>query len=133
MCRGSSLFQVVSCHDPVVSEAWGRVAETVKRRRTDLGLSQRLASERAGISPTTWGSLEKHCNPVDDLTRAGMCRALGWSSDSIDRILTGLEPRTYGAAEPLPTLAVLADIVHDLRSAVDGLVARLDRLDPPPD
>lgn len=72
---------------------WGVVAETVKRRRVELGLSQRAAAIRAGTSPTTWGSLEKHANPIDDLTRPKVARALGWAADSIDRMLAGKVPK----------------------------------------
>lgn len=46
----------------------------------------------ADISPTTWGSLETHHQRVDPMTRSSICRALGWTTDSIDRLLSGQDP-----------------------------------------
>lgn len=90
----------MTCNDPVVAGPWDAIAETVKRRRSELGMTQRHAALLAGLSPTTWGSLEKHHQPVSPLTAAAMCRALRWTSDSIARMLEGGDPEDNGDGPP---------------------------------
>lgn len=109
-----------------MSDGWELVAETVKRRRTALGLSQRRAADRAGLSPTTWGSLEKHHQRIDDLSRPRFCRALGWTADSIDRILQGEEPEIddQAALEPIS----MEDQIIELRAQLGELRAMVIEL-----
>lgn len=102
----------------------------MKRRRVDLGLSQRKAAIYADVSPTTWGSLETHHNPIDDLTRPKFCRALSWTADSIDRVLSGLDPVEDDTREE-PTLESLTEAVWTLRSAVTDLMERMEALERP--
>lgn len=72
---------------------WEDVASVVKRRRLALRLSQRGAAAAAGVSPTTWQSLEKYHQPVNDHTKLGVATALRWHPEAIDRYLAGdLEP-----------------------------------------
>ncbi len=77
-------------------EGWTRVAEHVRRRRIqELGLSADQVAERSGknISVTVLSILEnarQEAYQVRVLT--GLCRALGWRPDSIERILAGKEP-----------------------------------------
>lgn len=81
---------------------------------------------RGGMSPTTWGSLETHHQRIDDLSRPRFCRALGWTADSIDRILNGDDPEVDGdAAPPLSIeeqVSELQDRVAALTEAVAGLL-----------
>lgn len=114
-----------------MSAEWTRVAETVKRRRTDLGLSQRAAAFRATTSPTTWSSLETHGRPIDPLTKPKVARALGWTTDSIDRILRGEDPEVDGMIRPAPTLddvderiSSLEDRFSAMEEAVENLIRR---------
>lgn len=104
---------------------WERVAETVKRRRTALGLSQRTAATLAGFSPTTWSSLETHAHRVDDLTRPKFCRALRWTSDSIDLMLRGEQPQEDNT--PLPPST--EDRVAALEAGLSSIEDRLDRIE----
>lgn len=112
-----------------MSEDWASVAETVKHRRTTLGLSQRRAADRGGLSPTTWGSLEKHHQRIDDLSRPRFCRALGWTPDSIDRILRGKEPQLdEDAPEPVSIeeqITEIRDQLAELRALVSSLTNEL--------
>lgn len=110
---------------------WDQVAETVKQRRVTLGLSQRAAADRAGVSPTTWASLELHHNPVSDITAVGICRALGWTPDSIHRLLSGLGPTEDDEASPPVTLETLAESLAMLRAALVNLTERVEALEPP--
>lgn len=111
-----------------MTDEWERVAETVKRRRTELGLSQRQAARLADdLSPTTWGSLEKRMQPVSPLSAAAMSKALQWTPDSIARILDGGDPEEVAPPAPdLPegaTEAELVQAVRDLTEAVRQLRA----------
>lgn len=73
-------------------DPWQVLATLVRERRLDLGMSQDEAAALAGVSGTTWRSLEVHGRPVRELSRAGIAKALRWSADSIDQTLAGGEP-----------------------------------------
>lgn len=111
-----------------MSGDWARVAETVKRRRTDLGLSQRAAALRAGLSPTTWGQLETHAQKIDDLTKPKVARALNWTTDSIDRLLAGEEPTVDPDAKEPATIEEVDDRLSRLEARFDSMEEKIDRL-----
>lgn len=135
MCRAGFLFQPVPCNAHPVATGWDRVAETVKRRRTSLGLSQRQAARLADdISPTTWQSLETHGQAVSDLTAAAMSRALGWREDSFELILKGRKPvedgeppRGGSMADRLRTLEQEAEETRRILREVVAEIAELRR------
>jgi DNA-binding XRE family transcriptional regulator len=106
-----------------MQDRWPVVAETVKRRRLELDLSQRAAAIAADTSPTTWGNLEKHSQRVDPLSRTKICRALGWTLDSIDRILDGGEPEEAEGFAPLPSMDEVAGRLTTLEEGLAGLRA----------
>lgn len=110
------MSRVDACNTPDVQESWESVAEQVKRRRLERGLSQRGAADAAGVSPTTWQSLELHHKSVGDLTKAGIARALGWPIDAIDRLLDGEDPADFEAAPQAPTAP--DDSWDDLKSSL---------------
>jgi DNA-binding XRE family transcriptional regulator len=117
-----------------MQDRWPVVAETVKRRRLELDLSQRAAAIAADTSPTTWGNLEKHSQRVDPLSRTKICRALGWTLDSIDRILAGGDPEVAEGFTPLPSVDEMASRLMTLEAGLAGLRADvqslLERIDP---
>lgn len=61
----------------------------IRARRIESGYSQPKAAEAAGISITTWNSIEKGRSSGAPLARAAICRLLGWTQDSIDRLERG--------------------------------------------
>lgn len=65
-----------------------RLGRAVKRAREALRLSIDGAAEAARMSPVTWSNVEQG-KRVRDLTYAGIERALGWTSGSVDSILDG--------------------------------------------
>lgn len=72
---------------------WEAVGHAVRERRLALGFRQRQAAALANVSDTTWGNVENaRASSFDEMTKAGVARALRWSVDSIDRILRGEEP-----------------------------------------
>lgn len=109
---------------------WDYVANAVKRRRLELGISQREAASRAGVSPTTWASLETRKQRIDDLSRPKFCAALGWRSDSIDLILIGEEPIIDETYEPIPSLEVVAQRVKALEIEIAAIRQKVEQLGP---
>lgn len=77
---------------------WQRLADTVRSRRAELGVTQDQACElsRGTISRPTWSKLES----PPDTPRSAMAtrslnaaaRVLGWTYDSCERVLLGQEP-----------------------------------------
>lgn len=86
------------------TEQQQRVAEAVRARREDeLGLSQEQAVERAveGVSKPVWSIMENARQAsYKRRTKSAVCRALGWTADSLDRIARGEGPRTNVPAIP---------------------------------
>jgi hypothetical protein len=86
-------------------DRWNAVAEHVRDRREQLGLTQHRAvsSSEGAISLATWRNIEKAVKPpYRRSSLLAVCRVLGWTSDSIDRILDGGEPEEVDAEEPEP-------------------------------
>jgi transcriptional regulator with XRE-family HTH domain len=68
---------------------YNRLAKAVRSRRTSLGLRQ----SDLGVSTARIGQVEQGKDaPLSALSAAAICRALGWSADSIDRVLGGGDP-----------------------------------------
>lgn len=81
----------------MTTEDWGRVAAAIKARRMALALRQEEATARSGgmVSRAVWSNLERAVQDTyRERTLIGVCRVLGWSDDSIDRILRGDDPMT---------------------------------------
>jgi transcriptional regulator with XRE-family HTH domain len=69
-----------------------RLAAAVRRRRLELGLSERQAAERAEVARNTWSSMEAGKRQTAEHRYAGIERALDWEPGSIDAILSGRQP-----------------------------------------
>jgi hypothetical protein len=86
------------------AEAWGRVARQVRGRREALNLTQEEAVARAdgGISKPVWSLIENARQyHYKRRTLVAVCRALGWTPNSIDAILAGGAP-----IDELPAITV---------------------------
>lgn len=80
-----------------MESAWHVVGAAIRARREELGLSQKAAAEAGGLSEPTWSTIERSASDsYRRQTVVGVCRALGWTLDSIDRLLAGEEPRLAG-------------------------------------
>lgn len=69
-----------------------RLAQWIRKRRIELGLSQRTAADRAGIARNTWIAAEDGARRVYDENYAKIERALQWLPGSIGLILEGGDP-----------------------------------------
>lgn len=67
---------------------WERVAKEVRARRAALGLTQQEAAASANVSEATWNLIENaRGGPYKPRSLRGICSALRWTSNSIDRLL----------------------------------------------
>ncbi len=79
---------------------WDLVALAVAYRRQQLGLSVADVAARVGVTPDAWGQLEAGARP-SGFHRAEAQRAsaaLGWTPESLDRIVRGQRPLDAPAA-----------------------------------
>lgn len=71
----------------------------IKERRLALGLTQKEAAAAGDMAATTFNTVEVGRSPASGLVRAGICRALGWTADSIERLERGDDPKEDIAAD----------------------------------
>lgn len=107
------------------------VRSAIKERRHLLDLTQAEASSAGGISAATWNSVERGRSSASGLVRAQICKALGWTVDSIDRLEHG-EAATLAAPTERPDPDAPADpgtvaAYHELAEKVNALEAALER------
>src|SRR4051794_29275558 len=112
---------------PFSTQAWARLGERVRRRRTALRMKQSDLAAAAEVSVNTVVNIEKG-HRARQLTLPAICRALGWTDDSAVRILDGDEPELLEVVpEPVKLDAVFYERPPGLS---DGdwreLKARLD-------
>lgn len=109
-------------------DAWRRVGDAIRARRTELRLTQKEAARAGGLSEPVWNVIEgaRQTNYRLD-TLHGVTRALGWSADSIDRILAGDEPTVQ--TRGLVPLADAGAEVAELRARVELLESGLQRVE----
>jgi transcriptional regulator with XRE-family HTH domain len=106
------------------SDDWRQVGDAVRTRRLQLGLTQERAAELAGpsVSYATWRVLERvGRDAYREATLIGVCAALRWSMDSIDRILRGQPP--IETPEDVPQ-----GLSYRVVDAPEETVALIDRL-----
>ena len=85
---------------PAARPRWDLVALTVAYRRQQLGLSIAAVAARVGVTAEAWGQLEGGSRP-SGFHRAEAHRAsaaLGWTPESLDRIVRGQRPLDAPAA-----------------------------------
>ncbi|WP_328339457.1 helix-turn-helix domain-containing protein [Micromonospora sp. NBC_00421] len=88
-----------------------RLANLIRTRRLERGLSASKAAQAAGIDRATWSNAETGARRTAEHNYAGIERALGWQPGSIDAILAGGEPTTE-PADPV----ILDEEIHLVRT-----------------
>lgn len=110
-------------------EAWARIGEAVRDRRLELGLKIQHVTANEDIGSTLWSQVENghpENNRVSYAKMGAMCRALGWTYDSIKRLAVGGEPvPTTTQSEELE----IRDRVWRIEEVVQGLLARFELLE----
>lgn len=110
----------------MADERWQRLADRVKSRRYDMHLTQTMLAREARTSDRTIGALERaEHGTYQASTLRSISIALGWTPDSIDRVLAGEQPveATDNAAAPdlAAQVAILQRELAELRRVVEAL------------
>jgi transcriptional regulator with XRE-family HTH domain len=87
---------LASSTDVASSDALQRLGAAVRAGRAAAGLTIEDAAERADVSPTTWGRVERAEDGVRRTTYLQVERVLGWDAGSVDAVLAGGEPTATG-------------------------------------
>lgn len=111
-----------------------RLRDYIESRRKELGLSPTKLSDVSGVTvqglaPIRRGEIRRYQQRLT----GPLCAALGWTSDSIERILTGGDPELVEVEElPASELELLRSLVmkHEdriahLEAVVAGMTTRL--------
>jgi transcriptional regulator with XRE-family HTH domain len=97
------------------SDRWGNVRDAIDDRMRSLAMSQADLVRASGVSDTTvrpvMKGTEGNYRP-ESLRR--ISRALGWTAESIEEILTGGEATLARASSGQPTVDRLLDAVSEL-------------------
>lgn len=114
-------------------QTWARVGKQVRIRRSELGLSISSAVARAGggIQQTTWSKLENaQQESFSQRSLYAVARALGWSSDSVERMIEGRSPVEIGDADRVQELTRLNWLIEgEARDVVAGIQGLADALE----
>lgn len=109
------------------------MARAIQDRMDELGLDATGLTAASGKAPPTIRQLRRgERRNYDRATRLAVCAALGWTPDSIDRLLDGGPPVVAGEAEAPPTIdaKTLAEIAGSVAASnaamLRGLQARLE-------
>lgn len=105
------------------------LAGHIAARMRQLSLGPAELAERAGVSQAGLRHLRRgHRKDYQPRFTGPVCRALGWTPDSIERILAGGEPVLDGepAVDRDPTLREVRDLLRETRDDVARLTALVD-------
>lgn len=100
---------------------WNRLGEHIRRARRRARLNQDELAARANVSKRTIGSYENGRVPEGVSIPDGyyqVADALGWTGDSIDRILQGGDP-AEAKGHPAAVETALADLLGPVFSLTD--------------
>lgn len=115
-------------HDGFVTdEAWRRLAGAVRARRDELGFTQAELAVESGVSEPTIRVIETaRRGSYQRATLRAIAQALGWTPDSLDRILRGEEPVEAGKPDERPDFAQLEIDVKELKRQLAAMSEELD-------
>jgi transcriptional regulator with XRE-family HTH domain len=89
---------------PEEQAAWDHLAQLIRERRAELGLTQREVHSVGGPSPATLYQLESgHRGSYRPHILRRLERALGWGAGSVRRALAGGQPLLEGEADSTPS------------------------------
>jgi hypothetical protein len=106
--------------DETNEDGWRRVRQEVDARRVEMKASWDRVYELTGVSDGTYRAMAKGKPLKGDVKRRSLTDGLGWTPDSIDRILAGQPPQLINPPE--------RDRYDELAAAVKKLQADVRRL-----
>lgn len=92
---------------------WQRVGEAITARINELSLTKAEVIEASGVSDKTLAGYMAGQRIARADKRRNLCAALGWTRDSIDRILAGGEPEVLPSYDSMARDAILNDPLLD--------------------
>ncbi|MGA4726256.1 helix-turn-helix domain-containing protein [Micromonospora taraxaci] len=102
-----------------------RLAEFIKTRRLERGLSTSKAAQAAGIDRATWSTAESGARRTSEHNWAGIERALGWATGSIAAILNGGNPtpvQDQAVDEEIELVRTDPKLTEDVRERIIALI-----------
>lgn len=112
-------------------ESWARVATFVTGRMSERGLSIQALADHSDLSRATVSEIVHGVERSRGATTlAPLCVALGWTTDSIDSILSGGGPTelTFDVVPGRPEPGLLDRIQRASRSASQEIESEISRL-----
>ncbi|MFD4673725.1 XRE family transcriptional regulator [Lentzea sp. NPDC058450] len=115
-----------------MAKDWAAVATAITTRMAELDMKQSELKERSGLALQTVREIQLNLQPRDRSKRtlAALSDALGWPSDHLWQVLSGIDPGDPDESDPLlaeltaikGAITVLTDRVEEIerRLAVDG-------------
>lgn len=115
-----------------MAKDWAAVATAITTRMAELDMKQSELKERSGLALQTVREIQLNLQPRDRSKRtlAALSDALGWPSDHLWLVLSGIDPGDPDESDPLlaelvaikGAITVLTDRVEAIeqRLAVDG-------------
>ncbi|MEU1240085.1 helix-turn-helix transcriptional regulator [Micromonospora parva] len=104
-----------------------RLAEIIKTRRLERGLSTSRAAQAAGIDRATWSTAESGTRRTSEHNWAGIERALGWTTGSIAAILGGGDPTPVNdeaVDEEIELVRTDPKLTDDVRERIIALILK---------
>jgi hypothetical protein len=100
---------------------WLHLAQLIKERRLELGLTQAQVHSAGGPAPATLYLLENGCRTsFSPQILRRLERALGWRAGSIRRVLVGGRPALSGEDASIPSIHMTRADVPDSQAWIVG-------------
>jgi transcriptional regulator with XRE-family HTH domain len=114
---------LASSTDVTSSDALRRLGAAVRSARARIGLTIDEVADQGGVSPTTWGKVERGEDGVRRTTYAIVERVLGWEAGSVEIVLDGGEPVQGSEPATVPRVRRTDFIAEWERSIIDEIWA----------
>lgn len=109
-----------------VGDNWAAVAEAIRARVADLGITQKDLVSRSGVSESTIRQLQNNYGPRkrNRHTLEDLSKGLGWPAYYLGRVLDDTPP-----SAPTETSGSVQAEIADLRSQMTDLANRVEALE----
>jgi hypothetical protein len=113
--------------EDLVDADWGAVADAIRHRLTELGMTMTDLAAQSRVSLFTVRELVHNTAPRrrQPRTLRALSEALAWPSSYLSELLTGQDPQPYEDESSDPVLQALAEIRHTLES-IDQRVSAIE-------
>lgn len=108
-----------------MAKDWAAVSEVIKRRLSELDMTQQELSHKANVAPMTVRELQNNLQPRrrNPRTLAAVSEALGLPPEHLAAVLDGEKPADPDAGDP-----VLRQL-DEIKAALTSITERLDAVE----